>query len=137
MKLDSIRGLIFLVRKKKEGPMSISKEAVFEKMKQANVVVLDVMPEGEFQKLHIQGSYNLPLAEDFGAFAREVERQYGKEKFFILYGSNITSYSAIEATEALQKRGFEAEAYLGGMKEWIGVGLPAEGTYASKKAIFQ
>jgi rhodanese-related sulfurtransferase len=129
--MDESRGV------RKKGPMSISKEAVVEKMRKTQVVVLNVLSEGEFQKLHIQGSYNLPLTPDHGAFAREVERQYGKKNLFILYGSNITSYAAIEAAEALQKRGFEAEAYLSGMKEWIGAGLPAEGTYASKKAIFQ
>ncbi len=36
--------------------MSLTKEEVFEKMKEEGVVVLNVLPEPDFQKLHIQGS---------------------------------------------------------------------------------
>lgn len=112
--------------------MSLSKEAVLERMKEAHVVVLNVLPEWEFQKLHIQGSRNLPYDGDPGAFAQAVEKQFGKERLLIIYGSNITSRSAIDATEALQKRGFRAEAYLSGLKEWNESGLPMEGTQSRK-----
>ena len=35
--------------------MSMTKEAVKEKMKDPNVMVLDVLPDNDFAKLHIKG----------------------------------------------------------------------------------
>jgi rhodanese-related sulfurtransferase len=115
--------------------MSISKESVVESMKQPNVVVLNVLPREEFEKLHIQGSRNLPLTPDYGAFVQEVEKQYGKGRQFIIYGSNILSRAAIDASEVLRKRGFKAEVYLSGMREWSAAGFPMEGTSALKKVV--
>ncbi len=104
--------------------MSISKETVLESIKQDHVMVLNVLPEAEFQKLHIEGSRNLPLTTDHGAFAEAVEKQYGKKRFFIIYGSNIGSRTAIDASDALLKRGFKAEVYLSGMRGWTEAGFP-------------
>jgi rhodanese-related sulfurtransferase len=117
--------------------MSFSKEAVVGKMKQDHVVVLNVLPEEEFQKLHIQGSRNLPLTQDHGAFAQTVEKQYGKERFFIIYGSNPANHAALDAAEALRKRGFTAEIYLNGLEEWSEGGFPTEGTNVLKKEVFK
>jgi rhodanese-related sulfurtransferase len=113
--------------------MSLSKETVLESLKQDHVVVLNVLPEAEFQKLHIEGSRSLPLTQDPGSFAAAVEKQYGKKNFFIIYGSNITSRAAIDASDALLKRGFKAEVYLSGTKGWNEAGFPTEGTDAPKK----
>src|SRR5581483_3276985 len=112
--------------------MSISKEAVVEKMKDSHVVVLNVLPESDFQKLHIRGSRNIPLTPDQGTFADAVEKQFGKERHFILYGANVSSPIAVMAVEALQKRGFKAEAYLSGLKDWKEAGLPMDGTKVPK-----
>jgi len=114
--------------------MSLSKEDVSEKMRQARVVVLNVLPEEEFQKLHIQGSRSLPLGQDQGAFVQAVEKQYGKERLLIIYGSNITSHAAIDAVEALRNRGFNAEVYLSGMKDWNEAGWPVEGSLSKAGA---
>ncbi len=128
-------GVVSPAIKRKPAARSISKATVFESIKEDHVVVLSVLPEAEFQKLHILGSRNLPLTQDQGLFAQAVEKQYGKKRFFILYGSNITSRSAIDASEALQRRGFKAEVYLSGMKDWKEAGFPIEGTDAVKKAV--
>ncbi len=114
--------------------MSISKETVLESMKQDHVMVLNVLPEAEFQKLHIDGSRNLPLTPDHDAFAEAVEKQYGKKRFFIICGSNISSRSAIDASDALLKRGFKTEVYLSGMRGWSEAGFPTAGTDTPKKA---
>jgi rhodanese-related sulfurtransferase len=112
--------------------MSISKEAVVEKMKGNDSVVLNVLPELEYLKLHIQGSFSLPMQDGRDAFIREVEEKYGKGKLFITYGSNISSHAAIDAAESLWERGFKAEVFLSGMKEWNEAGLPTEGTQSKK-----
>ena len=117
--------------------MTLSKEVVMEKIKKANVVVLNVLPEEEFRELHIPGSQNLPLGQDQGSFAQAAEMKYGREKFFIVYGSSLPSLDAMNAAVALRKRGLWAEVYLGGMKEWSEAGLPAEGTNSQKKAVLK
>ncbi len=110
--------------------MPYTKEALLEKMEKANVVVLNVLPEGEFQKLHIRGSRNLPLTQDYGAFAKEVERLYGKKRLIITYCTDFTSASSANAAKILREKGFEAENYSGGIEEWHQAGYPTEGTKA-------
>jgi len=110
--------------------VSITKESVVEKMKGTDSILLSVLPAEEFLKLHILGSYNIPLQEDGKIFVQEVMDRFGKDKFFITYASNITSRASIDAAEALQGAGIHAEAYLSGMREWSQGGLPTEGTLA-------
>ncbi len=108
--------------------MELLKEEVLEKMKQPHVVLLNILPESDYDKLHILGSRNLPWSQDAGAFTLAVEKQYGKERFFIVYGSNFSSTTAMDAALILQKRGFKAGVYLGGLKEWKEAGYPTKGT---------
>jgi rhodanese-related sulfurtransferase len=112
--------------------MTMSKEAVKDKMKDANVVVLNVLPEAEFGKLHIAGSENFPMGENADEFAQAVEKKYGKEKFFITYCASLTCDAGPKAAKALQKKGLKANDYAGGVEEWRGAGFPTEGTEALK-----
>ena len=114
--------------------MSLSKRDLTDLMKQNQGVVLNILPEVEFQKIHIRGSRNLPLTPDHGAFCQEVERQFGKKRFIALYGSDITGGDALEAAEELLKLGFKAGAYLGGIKGWNEAGLPMDGAEVPKPA---
>jgi hypothetical protein len=59
--------------------------------------------------------------------------KYGRDKFFIVYGSPMPSLDALSAATALRKRGLWAEAYLEGVEGCNGVGYPAEGTDAWKR----
>ncbi len=115
--------------------MSMSKETVQDKMKDANTIVLNVLPEADFAKLHIAGSKNIPFGSDAGAFAQAVEKAYGKEKFFITYCGGLTCNAGPNAAKALQEKGFKATEYAGGIKEWSEEGFPTEGTEAKAPAI--
>lgn len=108
--------------------MSISKEAVKDKMKDMNTVVLNVLPEGDFTKLHIKGSQNLPLGQSNDEFVKAVEAKYGKEKFFITYCAGVTCEAGPNAAKALKEKGFKATEYAGGTQEWSQAGFPTEGT---------
>lgn len=108
--------------------MSLSQQEVVEIMKDHHSVTLNVLPEEAFQELHIKGSWNIPLTLDRGAFTQAVEKKFGKKRFFVVYGSNITSHDGIDATEALRKWGFRADVFLSGMKGWVEAGLPTDGT---------
>ncbi len=114
--------------------MSMSKEAVKEKMKELNVMVLDVLPVSDYEKLHIQGSENLPLGLSSDDFVEAVEKKYGKEKFFITYCAGLTCHAGPDAAKALQKKGFKANDYAGGMQEWSQAGFAVEGSEAKNGA---
>ncbi|HVZ81460.1 MAG TPA: rhodanese-like domain-containing protein [bacterium] len=108
--------------------MSLNQQDVLEIMKNRHAVALNVLPKEEFQRLHIEGSKNVPWTLDRGAFVQEVEKQFGKEMFLIVHGSNITSRAGIDATEALRRDGFKGDVFLSGMKGWVEAGLPTAGT---------
>lgn len=110
--------------------MTMSKETVSDKMKDANTIVLNVLPEADYAKLHIKGSENLPFGTDAAAFAEAVDKKYGKSKFVITYCASLTCDAGPKAAKALQEKGFKASEYAGGMKEWSEAGLPTEGTEA-------
>jgi rhodanese-related sulfurtransferase len=108
--------------------MSLNQQDVVQIMKDPRAVVLNVLPEEEFRQLHIEGSRNIPWTPDRGAFSQAVEKKFGKRRFFVVYGSNITSHAGIDAVEALRERGFRADVFLSGMKGWVEAALPAVGT---------
>lgn len=115
--------------------MTMSKEVVKDKMKLADTIVLNVLPEADFAKLHIKGSVNIPFGTDAGAFTQAVEKKYGKDKFFITYCAGLTCNAGPNAAKALQEKGFKANDYAGGMKEWSEAGFPTEGTEAKAPAV--
>ncbi len=114
--------------------MSMTKEAVMEKMKEKNVVVLNVLSDAEYAKLHIKGSENLPLGLKAEDFVQAAEKRFGKTRFLITYCAGFTCNAGPEAAKALKARGFEAEDYPGGMKEWSDAEFPTEGTDVKQAA---
>ena len=110
--------------------MSMTKESVKDRMKDTNVVVLNVLPENDYAKLHITGSENLPMGLNANDFVQAVEKKYGKDKFFITYCAGLNCNVGPNAAKALQDKGFKANDYAGGIQEWSSAGLPVEGTEA-------
>ena len=110
--------------------MPLTKEEVLEKMREESVVLLNVLPEPDYQRLHIQGSQSLPLTLDYGGFLQEIEKKHGKQKLFITYGDHLSRADGASAAHAMRVHGFRAENYPGGIQEWFESGLPTEGTQA-------
>ena len=112
--------------------MGITKEVLHKNLRRKDVIVLNVLPEDDFLKLHIQFSHHVPLFQNRGLFSAEVEKQFGRDKYFITYSADITCAAAQNASAALKARGLNAQTYLGGLKEWREAGLPVEGTQAKQ-----
>lgn len=110
--------------------MPMSKEGLKDKMKDMNTVVLNVLPETDFAQLHITGSKNLPLGQNIDEFVAAVEKNFGKDKFFITYCADKTCEAGPKAAKALQSKGFKATEFAGGTQEWEQAGFPTEGTKA-------
>ncbi len=115
--------------------MPISKEALKDKMKDHNTVVLNVLPEADFAKLHIEGSENLPIGEKTEDFIEAVEKKYGKGKFFVTYCAGASCDAGPKAAKALQMKGFKATEFVGGMQEWASANFPTAGTEAKAQAV--
>jgi rhodanese-related sulfurtransferase len=129
----ALTGLV--INPKEVWAMSMSKEAVRDKMKESDVMVLDVLPESDYKKLHIEGSESLPLGLSSDDFVEAVEKRYGKDKFFITYCAGLTCHAGPDAARALQKKGFKANDYPGGIQEWSEAGFSVAGTEAKNKAV--
>jgi len=110
--------------------MSLTKEVVKDKMNDNNVVVLNVLPDTDYAKMHITGSESLPLGLSSSDFAQAVEKKYGKNKFFITYCAGMTCNAGTNAAKALTDKGFKANDYPGGMKDWSDADFPTQGTDA-------
>ncbi len=115
--------------------MGMSKEAVKDKMKDAKVVVLNVLPESDYSKLHIKGSDNIPMGLKDDDFVQAVEKKYGKDKFFITYCAGLSCNAGPNAAKALQRKGFKANDFKGGIAEWSNAGYPTEGTEAKAPVV--
>jgi rhodanese-related sulfurtransferase len=114
--------------------MSMTKEDVREKMKEKSVVLLNVGAEENYLKRHIKGSLNQPLVFDRGFFAQEVERKFGKNKFFITYGLETAGIENKNASQILEEKGFQTENFPGGLDEWEKAGWPTEGSLSEPRS---
>lgn len=108
--------------------MPLTKEEVLEKKKDPSTVLLNVLPEKDFEKLHIKDSENLTLGQNIRGFAMAALKRFGKQAFFITYGADKTSTIALNAAMVLVDKGLKADHYAGGLQEWQKAGLPTNGT---------
>jgi rhodanese-related sulfurtransferase len=115
--------------------MSMTKEEVFQEMKEEDVVVLNILSDEDYQKLRIKGSFNVPLGDDNQAFVKAVKDLYGRNKFFITYCANSHSPKAAEAAKLLNENGFDAEDFPGGVQAWMESGYQVDGTMSEEAAI--
>ncbi len=58
--------------------MPLTKEEVLKKMKSPDVVLLNVLPAKDFDKLHIKDSQSLTLGQNIRGFAIMALKKYGK-----------------------------------------------------------
>ena len=104
--------------------MPLTKEEVLEKMKDPSVVLVNILPEEEFNKLHIKGSQNLVLGPNVRTFESTASRRFTKNNFIITYGADEKGVLGLNAAKLLVAHGFQANNYPGGLKEWTKAGLP-------------
>ena len=110
--------------------MPLTKEEVLEKMKDPAVVLLNVLPEKEYDKLHIKDSKCLALGQNIRGFEAEAMRKFGKQTFLITYGADSAGTLGLNAAKLLVGKGFKADNFPGGLKEWTQAGWPTSTTEA-------
>jgi|WetSurMetagenome_2_1015567.scaffolds.fasta_scaffold00537_3 rhodanese-related sulfurtransferase len=102
----------------------ISAAAAMKDVQLGNALILDAMPENFYQKRHIQGSVNMPLALFDIVYAMTFSDE-NKERKIIVYGSTMSRPYDLELADKLLLRGFDQVSILeGGVDAWEAQGYP-------------
>ena len=100
---------------------TISREELAQRVRDGDVVVLDVRPEPEYRAGHITGAVSLPIKE----ITRRL-RTIPKDRQVVAYCRGPFCVYADDAVRALRRRGYRAARLDDGYPEWARAGLPVE-----------
>jgi rhodanese-related sulfurtransferase len=112
--LDDYRG-------KNEAFEIITAQELLKKMKRDDVVVLDVRPEEEYKRGHIEQALSFPQKN-----MHERMQELSRDKEIVAYCRGPLCLMADEAVDYLNKNGFKAKRLEHGFPEWENEGLPIE-----------
>ncbi len=100
---------------------TISREELARRVRDGDVIVLDVRPEPEFRAGHIAGAVSLPIKE----ITRRL-RTIPQDRQVVAYCRGPFCVYADDAVRALRRRGYRAARLDDGYPEWDRAGLPVE-----------
>jgi rhodanese-related sulfurtransferase/DNA-binding transcriptional ArsR family regulator len=100
---------------------SLTHDELLKRMRDGDVVVLDVRPEPEFHAGHIAGAMSLPVGE----LSRRL-RAVPKDRQVVAYCRGPYCVFADDAVRTMRRRGYRAARLEDGYPEWARAGLPIE-----------
>jgi len=110
----------------KDAIPSITLSAALEEYKQDNAVFVDAMPASFFDKRHIRGAVNMPLALFDIVFLMTFDEE-DKTRKIIVYGRTISKLFDLEVANKLVLRGYKNTRVLeGALSDWEKKGYPVE-----------
>jgi len=115
----------FLVRTfltDRERMETISAEELLDRMREGDVIVLDVRPEREYRAGHILGARSIPI-ERLEAYVEEIP----KDREVVAYCRGSYCVFSDEAVTFLRSRGYRARRLQEGLPDWRAAGMPVEG----------
>jgi rhodanese-related sulfurtransferase len=98
---------------------TVTRDQLRARLRQGDVVVLDVRPEPEFRAGHIPGAQSVPLSE-LSSRLRDIP----KGKQVVAYCRGPYCVFADEAVRLLRRRGRRASRLEDGFPEWAAARLP-------------
>lgn len=99
---------------------------VFEAHQTGNILIIDAMPSGFYEKEHIPGAENLPLAMFDFMYDMTLSHE-DKDKGIIVYGKTISRHYDEEVANKLVIRGHRNVQVLeDGLRAWKNMGYPVE-----------
>lgn len=101
---------------------TLSRDALQSRLRDGNVVVLDVRPEPEYAAGHIRGAIGIPL-KDLQSRLGEIP----KDTEVVAYCRGPYCAYADDAVRLLTGKGVKAARLEDGFPEWSGARLPVEG----------
>ena len=99
----------------------VAAEELLTRLRQGDVVILDVRPEDEYGLGHLPCALNIPL--------RQLEQRIAelpREQEIIAYCRGPYCVLSFEAVAELRTRGFKVRRLENGFPEWKAAGLPIE-----------
>ncbi|MFQ5675166.1 MAG: ArsR/SmtB family transcription factor [bacterium] len=118
-----IREIVRLFFEERDGMEPISKDDLWKRVQNNDVIVLDVRPSEEYKKGHIPGALSIPLSQ---LKKRLDEIPKGRE--VVAYCRGPYCVLSAEAMEILRNAGYKAVRLKEGLPEWKEAGLPVEET---------
>lgn len=110
----------------KEAIPSITLFAAAEEYKQGEAVFVDAMPANFYDKRHIKGAVNMPLALFDIVYLMNFDEE-NKNKKIIVYGRTISKLYDLEVANKLALRGYKNTKVLEGrLSDWEKKGYPVE-----------
>jgi len=103
----------------KKGMEPINRDSLIERIKNNEVIILDVRPSQEFRAGHINGAVSVPLKELELMLAK-----LPKKKEIVAYCRGPYCVLSVEAVELLNKKGYHAVRLEEGVMDWRAMGLP-------------
>lgn len=104
-----------------DGLEGLTKEELKKRLRNRDVVVIDVRPAEEFEAGHIPGALSVPLGE-----LKRRLRDLPKSKEIVAYCRGQYCSFAPEAVRYLTSRGYKAKVLQEGLPDWASAGLPLE-----------
>src|SRR2546430_16920519 len=86
--------------------------------------LVEVLPEEEYQELHLPGAIHLPLKQLDAQHANQLDR----ERPVVVYCWDALCDMSPRAAARLEQLGFDVYDYALGKVDWMARGLPMEGT---------
>jgi rhodanese-related sulfurtransferase len=100
---------------------AIDRDTLLRRVKQGEVVVIDVRPANEYRSAHISQALSIPLQE-LGQRLAELPRK----KTIVAYCRGPYCVLAAEAVQLLSRHGFRAYRLEDSVSDWRARGLPVE-----------
>jgi CRP-like cAMP-binding protein len=109
-----------------ESISSISASAAMEEYRQGDTLIVDAMPSNFYQKRHIKGAVNMPMALfDIVYLMNFADEE--KTKRVVVYGNSISRPYDLEIANKLVLQGYsDVKVMDGGLKAWEADGYPVE-----------
>lgn len=104
---------------------TMTREELTKRLRDGDVIVLDVRPEAEYRSGHITGAASLPVEE----ITRRL-REIPKDRQVVAYCRGPYCVYADDAVRALRKHGYQAARLDDGYPEWARAGLPVDSDFA-------
>jgi len=100
---------------------TVGQDELAQRLRDGDVVVLDVRPSPEFRAGHIRGAQSIPIDE-----LTKRLRELPKDRRVVAYCRGPYCVYADDAVRALSRRGFDAARLEGGYPEWAAAGFPVD-----------